>query len=149
MARKAKPDIIKTLVRPQDSDFDYPEPPATPEPKPIDYEDKIAALAAVKARLEAEVRAYDAKLVEPRARIRDLDQQMADLGKEARLARIDAFTQILVKNPELVNILTPRHRGNCKDDEREEEECPRCALLEAIHCNNWFMYCTPVLKLED
>lgn len=127
------------------------KPPPDPSPEPEsdsnvssmplkDLTDRIRALESDASVYKAELQARREK------KVRELTEQHEK--------RWDTLLNALAANPTLVDILCPKHTGDCSDEDRsvciyteldEDHTCPRCLLLEILKNNS----CPePVISLD-
>jgi hypothetical protein len=99
-----------------------PEPPL---PNPSDFREKLSHLL----KEEAEHAIIALRHEDER---RGAEKALAEAKTQMKQARNTLFSNLLQKNPDLVDLLAPQHTPRCQGSDKDPEwdsSCIRCALL--------------------
>lgn len=127
------------------------KPPSEPSSEPESDSDvssmSLEALTERVRTLESSAVVYKVELQARR------DKKAQELTRQHE-RRWTLLLNALAADPNLLDVLCPKHQGDCSDEERsvfiyteldEDHTCPRCLLLEALRDN----FCPdPVISLD-
>ena len=119
------------------------------EPPPVEPSLEAQLEALVQQRQTAHKKLAElAKMAsEPEKTLNEVNSKIRELESKLHYEKYSKLVAILQEHPELIDLIAPRHDGN-HADRHDTDNCPRCALQEALSSYWWPSELVPQLTLE-